>query len=326
MNVLNAPNLNTFVATRCAICRLPLTDAMSIQIGIGPDCRKGHGFEQSDCDADWGRALFALGARCDDVTYQAVLDAYGPLAARGVLPWSGSAGFGGSSTKVQDVRKACRVLVHRLSTAFESKLTKEDVIRTIAAIYELGYTKLARALVKAMRKKREYRDHYGIQTADVTTVPLDKATARGDDTSRFTTGTTLFRLEASYNRELINRLYALPWSQKYFNKLNRTWLLAVPRVELFNLLVASGLDLISGVRPRTDGSELSSVSWRKSHLADPDPVYAVWTAPCSDDDRCWWVTPTGAQVRPVVPGEPRSRPGLERVPEAAFQTTLALVH
>lgn len=32
------------VATNCAVCARPLVDAVSVETGMGPDCRKKHGF------------------------------------------------------------------------------------------------------------------------------------------------------------------------------------------------------------------------------------------------------------------------------------------
>ena len=34
------------LATSCAVCRRPLLDAASVDFGIGPDCRKRHGFNE----------------------------------------------------------------------------------------------------------------------------------------------------------------------------------------------------------------------------------------------------------------------------------------
>jgi hypothetical protein len=33
------------LATHCAVCARPLVDAKSVEIGIGPDCRRKHGFD-----------------------------------------------------------------------------------------------------------------------------------------------------------------------------------------------------------------------------------------------------------------------------------------
>lgn len=44
MSYLNAPGTK-LLATRCAICGTPLLDAKSVDLGIGPDCRRKHGYD-----------------------------------------------------------------------------------------------------------------------------------------------------------------------------------------------------------------------------------------------------------------------------------------
>lgn len=34
------------LATSCVVCRRPLVDAVSVEAGMGPDCRRKHGYEQ----------------------------------------------------------------------------------------------------------------------------------------------------------------------------------------------------------------------------------------------------------------------------------------
>ena len=41
----NAP-ATRLLATRCAVCSRPLVDAKSVDLGIGPDCRRRYGFDQ----------------------------------------------------------------------------------------------------------------------------------------------------------------------------------------------------------------------------------------------------------------------------------------
>jgi len=44
MSYENAP-ATTMLATHCAVCRRPLVDAESVEKGIGPECRKRHGYD-----------------------------------------------------------------------------------------------------------------------------------------------------------------------------------------------------------------------------------------------------------------------------------------
>lgn len=47
-------NLNStkMLATRCAVCSRPLRDAVSAEIGIGPDCREKHGYSEAVNDSN----------------------------------------------------------------------------------------------------------------------------------------------------------------------------------------------------------------------------------------------------------------------------------
>lgn len=45
MSYENAP-ATKMLATHCAMCARPLVDAKSVDLGIGPDCRKKHGFNE----------------------------------------------------------------------------------------------------------------------------------------------------------------------------------------------------------------------------------------------------------------------------------------
>lgn len=47
MGYENAP-ATRMLATHCAACGRPLVDAKSVEMGIGPDCRKRLGYERSD--------------------------------------------------------------------------------------------------------------------------------------------------------------------------------------------------------------------------------------------------------------------------------------
>src|SRR5678815_1221799 len=44
MSYENAPSTQ-MLATHCAVCARPLRDAKSVEIGMGPDCRRKHGFD-----------------------------------------------------------------------------------------------------------------------------------------------------------------------------------------------------------------------------------------------------------------------------------------
>lgn len=52
MSYENAP-ATKMLATRCAVCAHPLVDAMSVEIGLGPDCRAKYGYDHiHDCSEE----------------------------------------------------------------------------------------------------------------------------------------------------------------------------------------------------------------------------------------------------------------------------------
>ena len=58
MSYENAP-ATKMVATHCACCDLPLVDAKSVECGVGPVCRKKHGFDL-DCTEEARKAANKL--------------------------------------------------------------------------------------------------------------------------------------------------------------------------------------------------------------------------------------------------------------------------
>lgn len=49
MSYENAP-ATIMLATHCAICARPLVDSVSVEIGMGPDCRRKHGYDITGID------------------------------------------------------------------------------------------------------------------------------------------------------------------------------------------------------------------------------------------------------------------------------------
>ena len=60
MSYLNAPGTK-LIATRCACCARPLLDSQSVEIGMGPTCRKKHGFDCSPHKSpNWNDVILTL--------------------------------------------------------------------------------------------------------------------------------------------------------------------------------------------------------------------------------------------------------------------------
>lgn len=58
------------LATHCAICRRPLCDAKSVEIGIGPVCRKRYGYDRDDIDEE-------TRAKANKVIYGVAINGHG---------------------------------------------------------------------------------------------------------------------------------------------------------------------------------------------------------------------------------------------------------
>jgi hypothetical protein len=105
MSYENAP-ATEMVATFCACCSRPLVDAVSVETGVGPECRKKHGFNTAQAEADWSKVAEILGDAIE-------------------LP--------------EDAQAAANKLVHMIAIAQDGV----NVNRWIAAVAALGFTKLA---------------------------------------------------------------------------------------------------------------------------------------------------------------------------------------
>lgn len=120
MSYENAP-ATEMVATYCACCGRPLVDAVSVETGVGPECRKRHGFDDSQGPADWGRA-FASIAELPEEIKQAVAIACAEM----------------------NQRRAANVLVHFIAVHQDDRLA----VAATEAVSHLGFTKLAERIAK----------------------------------------------------------------------------------------------------------------------------------------------------------------------------------
>lgn len=117
MSYEQAPG-TALLATHCCVCARPLLDARSVELGIGPECRKKHGFNEADADADWPAVM-------------AELD--GILSRDEVNP-------------SHESRKAANVIVHRIACAQKAA----PVPGLINALRALGFRKLATRIAERL--------------------------------------------------------------------------------------------------------------------------------------------------------------------------------
>lgn len=72
------------LATHCAICARPLRDAVSVEIGIGPDCREKYGYAEGVTDENRAQANQLIYRVCDAKGDKiSVFDAAAELASLG---------------------------------------------------------------------------------------------------------------------------------------------------------------------------------------------------------------------------------------------------
>ena len=116
MDYTNSPAAK-LLATSCACCALPLVDAVSVETGVGPECRRKHGFAKPDTEVPYAAAC--------------TLVSEVPEAAEVVA---------GTST--------VRELVNRLVYRVARDQTGPHVVTWTNAVRALGYAKLAARIAK----------------------------------------------------------------------------------------------------------------------------------------------------------------------------------
>jgi hypothetical protein len=119
------------LATRCACCSKELVDAVSVEAGVGPECRKRHGFSEAQLEPDWAAVLLET----DGLVAVAEI---GNVRAREAA-WR----LGGEHT-----RKLANLLTHRIAVdqtgAFVTQLTR--------ALRALGYVKMSQRIEKRLAR------------------------------------------------------------------------------------------------------------------------------------------------------------------------------
>lgn len=115
----NAP-ATLLLGSSCACCGRPLLDAVSVEAGVGPDCREKYGYGDAQGDADWALASTLLG---------------GELAPALAGVWT------------LDAHTAANILVRAVASAAVALPRRGACVAALAA---LGFGKLAaRLLVRA---------------------------------------------------------------------------------------------------------------------------------------------------------------------------------
>jgi len=117
------------LAVHCCCCGTALLDAVSVEAGIGPDCRKKHGYRAAQSAPNWETFL----ALTDGLV--AVADIVHP-----------------GETEPQRQRRLANLIVHRIAVALDR--SPEEALFFTDALRALGFTKLADIIVQRRAKIR----------------------------------------------------------------------------------------------------------------------------------------------------------------------------
>jgi hypothetical protein len=117
------------LAVYCACCSRPLVDSVSVETGVGPECRKKHGYAEAQQEPDWAAVL----RETDGLVAVAEI---GDLRVQETL-WR----LGGLET-----RKVANLLVHRIACAQAGP----EVGQLTNALRALGFVKLAARIAKRL--------------------------------------------------------------------------------------------------------------------------------------------------------------------------------
>jgi len=109
------------LASHCACCGRPLVDSKSVEAGVGPECRKKHGYGEAQLPANWEKVTAALGAVNPPV--QLVKAIF-----------------------MHEAHKAANILVYHIAAQQEGGY----VANFVEALGALGYTNLARRMVQRL--------------------------------------------------------------------------------------------------------------------------------------------------------------------------------
>lgn len=124
------------LATHCACCGRALLDATSVEAGIGPECRRKHGYGEAQGEPDWTLAFEVLGPE-----HGLLFGADGRLGDATPL---------GAAWCV-DARRAANLLVHFFACSSDA----DERVRLMCGIAALGYRTLAFKLAEHAAGKVE---------------------------------------------------------------------------------------------------------------------------------------------------------------------------
>jgi hypothetical protein len=119
----NSPSAK-LVATHCAVCSRPLVDSLSVETGVGPECRKRHGYTTANAAPDWTAVQSCIGRHVDALNLPADWDT--------------------------DVRRLANILVHRIAVEQDGALA----LACVDGLRALGFSTLGTRCAERLAKIR----------------------------------------------------------------------------------------------------------------------------------------------------------------------------
>jgi hypothetical protein len=121
MSYENAP-ATRLLASHCCICGRPLVDGLSVELGLGPECRKRHGYRKLDTAPNWEVVTAMLYNHHQQVTPETIV-----------------------AIEAQDERRFANIVVN---WAARNRSNRRDVLRAAQLIVAAGYVKLGKTLAR----------------------------------------------------------------------------------------------------------------------------------------------------------------------------------
>jgi hypothetical protein len=143
MSYENAP-ATIMLATHCACCARSLVDAASIEAGMGPVCRKRHGYNTADTEANWPAVAGVLLSDLAPLAQQAETDETARLVLADALH-ERCPELPVEALLTKSARLVANAIVHRIAVVAQTN-GFATITRLIEAVRALGFTTLANVL------------------------------------------------------------------------------------------------------------------------------------------------------------------------------------
>lgn len=189
MSYENVP-ATKLLATYCACCARPLVDAVSVEAGVGPECRKRHGYSAAQAEPDWAEVL----RLSDNLVAVREIFPYGSPEASEAA-WR----LGGLET-----RRVANLFVYRIALAQDGP----DALRLAAVVRALGFQRLAARVEERLVKVRIELagDEYIVRAPYSETFNMRLGERR--DSRRWDAENKAWRIKAPFRGFLFNALKA----------------------------------------------------------------------------------------------------------------------